>query len=550
MNSFAAILRGAMCVAGLSLPVVPFAASSSVSETSKNMADINPLIQPNWKSVPRKRIGDRLEGSEASEPTYKAVPSSRIARAAGFTTLFIKLGWDRLVGNAQPVSPEDADNPLSVLSPQSHELVVQTLCKMRGAVLKLGQMLSLQDEHVVPSTLLSMFSRVRDSAVAMPPSQLHSSLAQSYGENWREKFVRFDETPIAAASIGQVHHAKILDADTKNEVDVAVKVQYPGVSKSIDSDIANLKLLMKVSMVPPGLFIGSVLEDLKQELKYECDYEREAANQEKYTECLASHPIKAFFHVPKVHRAMCTSNVLVTEFVDGISVDQASKIPSQAFRDALGERLLRLTLVELFEWKFMQTDPNYSNFFVDPVTGVIHLIDFGAVRTFDPDFVRMYLDMVHATVVEDREKVIELSIKLGFLTGQEMKEMIDAHVASVMLVGRPFRVSDRQFDFEAENIPAEVKPLIPIMLRLRLRPPPAIVYSLHRKLTGTILLCTKLHSKVNCSEMFWDTYHRVAKELLQPKNQPVTEPEQGTPAKPAADPLAAPATPLVFSGEA
>jgi aarF domain-containing kinase len=138
---------------------------------------------------------------------------------------------------------------------------------MRGAALKLGQMLSLQDETALPPSLSKALERVKQSADYMPKRQLEAQLVSQLGADWRSKLLEFEEVPLAAASIGQVHRAKLLDG-----TEVAMKIQYPGVAESIDSDLSNLKRLVQMTnLLPPGLFVDKIIEVASVELKAECE---------------------------------------------------------------------------------------------------------------------------------------------------------------------------------------------------------------------------------------------------------------------------------------
>lgn len=450
--------------------------------------------------------------------------------------------------------------PRQTFSNKSHERIVETLCRMRGAVLKLGQMLSIQDGATVPSHITALFAKVRDQAFAMPPSQLQSTLAKEFGDaNWREKlFVRMEDAPVAAASIGQVHWGELKweyshafpassvnreatmptggttgedgrtgevgigrtsnDSNTrKGSVEVAIKVQYPGVAQSIDSDIKNLRTFLNMGFLPPGMFVDQVLRELRAELLQECQYLTEAEKQIKYATLVEAHPVLSkFFYVPRVFRSLCTSQLLVSEYVRGVPIDQitnpALQVPLE-FRSYAAEQLMTLTLTELFDWCYMQTDPNFSNFLFNAEDNKVYLLDFGAARSYPTSFVQDYLEVVAAAARQDRETIVAKSIDLGFLTGREVKEMLDAHVESVLLLGKPFRDREKLYDFSLENIPSEVQKLVPTMLRLRLKPPPPPAYSLHRRLSGTILLCTRLSATVPCGKVFWELYDRKRAEF-------------------------------------
>jgi aarF domain-containing kinase len=178
-------------------------------------------------------------------------------------------------------------------------------------------------------------------------------------------------------------------------------------------------------------------------------------------------------------------------------------------RDRVGSTLLTLTLKELFEWRLMQTDPNFGNFLFDSDTETLHLIDFGASKHFEPDFVYEYMEMVHACSVRDANKVVDKSIKLGFLTGEESRVMIQAHCEAGFVVGVPFGTM-AEYDFGSHRgMTAKVGELGATMLQHRLTAPPEDSYSLHRKLSGAFLACMKLKAKVRCRDIFLKTYNEV-----------------------------------------
>lgn len=189
------------------------------------------------------------------------------------------------------------------------------MCKVRGAALKIGQILSIQDSKVVSPQLAKAFERVRQAADYMPDWQLERVMSTQLGPDWRNSVENFDDKPFAAASIGQVHRATL-----KNGMVVAIKVQYPGVAESIESDIDNLVGMLKVwDVFPQGFFIDNVVKVAKRELTWEVDYTREAEYTEKFKEMVA--PYKEYY-VPSVIKELTTSSVLTTELVPGVPLDK------------------------------------------------------------------------------------------------------------------------------------------------------------------------------------------------------------------------------------
>ncbi|CAD7086604.1 unnamed protein product [Hermetia illucens] len=421
----------------------------------------------------------------------RKVPSSRIGRMASFGSLFAGLGLgtvSELTKGALGLGGAK-DMREALLSPANAQRIVDTLCKVRGAALKLGQILSIQDSNIISPELVKAFERVRQAADYMPDWQVERVMVNQLGADWRKKFKEFDQKPFAAASIGQVHRAVALDG-----TELAIKIQYPGVAKSIESDIDNLIGMLKVwDVFPAGFYIDNLVQVAKRELNWEVDYLREAEYTEKFGEMIANSPE---YYVPKVLKDLCTSNVLTTELVPGLPLDKCFAM-SYDDRKFIGTSVLKLCLRELFELQCMQTDPNWSNFLYDKNSQKLMLIDFGSTRFYTRDFIKKYRKVIVAAINDDRQKVLDYSRDIGFLTGYESKQMQDAHVDAVMILGEMFCYPG-EFDFGKQNTTKRIAHLVPTMLAHRLRPPPEEIYSIHRKLSGVFLLCAKLDVKIDC----------------------------------------------------
>ncbi|XP_070011881.1 protein ABC transporter 1, mitochondrial [Nicotiana sylvestris] len=439
------------------------------------------------------------------KPRERKVPSTSFSRALGFAGLGAGLAWGtlqesakRLVfGTPNLLGKQSALSPY--LSEKNAERLALALCRMRGAALKLGQMLSIQDESVVPAPILAALDVVRQGADVMPRSQLNQVLGSELGQDWSSKLKSFDYEPMAAASIGQVHRAV-----TKDGMDVAMKIQYPGVADSIESDIDNVKLLLGyTNLIPEGLYLENAMKVAKEELFRECDYELEAKSQKRFGILLSG---AKGFYVPVVIDDLSSKRVLTSELVPGIPIDKVALL-DQETRNYVGRKLLELTLMELFVFRFMQTDPNWSNFLYDESERIINLIDFGAARDYPKPFVDDYLRMVFACANNDRGAIIKLSQRLGFLTGEESEIMMETHVQAGFVVGLPFSKLGG-YDFRANNITQSISNLGATMLRHRLTPPPEEAYSLHRKLSGAFLACIKLGAVVPCRELLLEVYEK------------------------------------------
>lgn len=439
-------------------------------------------------------------GDETAKVPYEMresrVPSSRFGRFWQYSGLATSMAFGAVGEGFRRFTGGGAEGSL-MLSEGNMNRLVAKLSRMRGAALKLGQMMSFQDSKVLPPTINTVLQRVQDSADYMPPSQRNQVLERNLGENWRDLFSNFEEKPFAAASIGQVHKATL----ASNGKDVAVKVQYPGVRNSIDSDLNNLSLLLTASrLLPKGLFLDKTIANARTELGWECDYEREAKACIRFRELLVDEG--QVFAVPEVYTEASGMDVLTAEFLTGTAVTKIKDL-TQDERDWIGTQILRLALRELMEWRFMQTDPNWTNFLYHRESKKLQLLDFGASRDFPDSFIEPYVSLLIAASKGDREACRDLSVELGYLTGREGKAMLDAHVDSILVLAEPFvETAPDIYNFEDQTITDRVRANIGLMLRERQAPPPEETYSLHRKLSGAFLLCARLRSRIRTRDMF------------------------------------------------
>ncbi|PPR02529.1 hypothetical protein CVT24_001955 [Panaeolus cyanescens] len=440
------------------------------------------------------------------------VPSSRIGRLFHYGGLAASLGYGAASEIIRRTGGKSTESSSSLMMTEANiKRLVSKLSQMRGAALKLGQFMSIQDTHVLPPEIDAIFRRVQDSAHYMPDWQMEQVMKASFGASWStEIFASFDRIPFAAASIGQVHRA-VLSKDhspTGKEESVAVKIQFPNIVNSIESDLGYIKILLTAGkLLPRGLFLDKTMEVMKAELADECNYSREASFLKSFgsAECLGDDPR---FKIPWVWEGS-TSTVLVMEMVQGVSVGEAnaSKL-SQQDRNLISAGIIELCLKELFEFRAMQTDPNWSNFLWNSNTKQIELVDFGATREYTKEFMDNWLRLLQAAASDDRAACIEHSLKLGYLTGEENEIMLNAHVNSMTLLATPFKASTPQpFSFgqgsQWADITAQIRDQIPVMLQHRLTPPPRETYSLNRKLSGSFLLASRLGAEID-TKAIWD----------------------------------------------
>jgi predicted unusual protein kinase regulating ubiquinone biosynthesis (AarF/ABC1/UbiB family) len=377
-----------------------------------------------------------------------------------------------------------------LLTPGNAQRVADQLATMRGAAMKVGQILSMDTGDFLPRELADILGRLREDARYMPPSQLQQVMREAYGEDWESLFYGFEPKPIAAASIGQVHRA--LSPDGR---EIVLKVQYPGVAQSIDSDVDNIASLLRVSGLLPGEFdIRPLLDDAKAQLRDEADYHKEAEFLAAFGDLLADDER---FVVPEVLPDLTRENVLVMTYVAGAPIETLIEQPREE-RDRVMTALFELVLSELFELRMVQTDPNFANYRYRADTGEIVLLDFGATRRFKAGFVNNYKRLAKAAIAGDEARVAAAAEKLGYSVGEAGSDYRALIMALFELALEPLR-EDVTYDFAQSDMARELSSLSEELSGYRefWQAPHTDALYFHRKLGGMYLLATRLEARVN-----------------------------------------------------
>lgn len=361
--------------------------------------------------------------------------------------------------------------------------------------MKVGQLMSMDAGDILPPELTDILSRLRANAEPMPFSQLTQVLHENWGGEWNNQFKQFSFKPMAAASIGQVH-----SAHTKDDRHLALKVQYPGIRESIDSDVDNVATLLRVSrLIPKGLEIKALLEDAKQQLHAEADYQQEASSIRRFHELLQGNDN---FLIPLVHDDFTTTNILAMSYVKGVDIESLVSY-SQEERNRVIELLMELLFREIFEFQLVQTDPNFANYQYNTETQQLVLLDFGATRSYPDHIVNGYRRLMLGAIDGDRHAMDQAAEQIGFFQESIKAEQREAVVDVFLQACEPLIQNDT-YDFGTTNLAQRIRDegMSLSMEKDYWHTPPADAIFLHRKLGGVYLLAAKLNAQVNVRALF------------------------------------------------
>ena len=429
----------------------------------------------------------------------RRVPSGRVTRLFGLGSLATGLAGNVLLNGARHLAqgkrPRLDD---LLLTPTNAHRVAEKLAHMRGAAMKVGQLLSMDAGDFMSPEITSILARLRSDATAMPMSQVVAALDENWGDGWRKYFQQFSFTPVASASIGQVHFGVTSDGRR-----VAVKIQYPGVCQSIDSDIDNVATLCRLSgLIPKTVDIEPLLQQAKLQLHEEADYLLEAAALKRYRQLLADD---ANFALPDVDYALTTHSVLTMTRMDGEPVEALANA-SQAERDRIVTLLMTLLFRELFEFRLVQTDPNFANYRYERESGRLILLDFGATRSYDAATMDHYRQILRGALACDPAVIAPAAIALNYFDTQTVAKNRDAVLGMFIEVCEPMRHPGK-YDFGTSDLAARLRDTAITlgMERDFWNTPAAEVLLLHRKLAGLYLLAARLRAQVDVRQCLGNT---------------------------------------------
>ena len=390
--------------------------------------------------------------------------------------------------------------------------IAENLSQMKGAAMKVGQLLSIDAGDYFPPEAMAILAKLQSSAEPIDFDVVRQVLVETIGEKKLGDFDDLNPTPDAAASIGQVHRARLRGHD------VAIKVQYPGVAESIDSDLKILKRVAKSFLGVSGRTIDlqPLFDEFRRVLEQEADYGAEFELMKEYGDHVrAIEPAAAhLYRVPEPFESHSGRRVLTMSWEDGSPLELWLKSkPSLERRERIAHALLDLFCREFFEWGLVQTDPNFANFLIGPDDALV-LLDFGATLRYEAEFRQTYRGFLGAIATLDPKKIIAEGHAFELLDSRESDESKSLFAELLINSVEPFFASKQPFQFQDADYAKRSREIGSRFGRsLKFSAPPQRILFLHRKLGGLFNFVKRLDVKLDLTP-YWKKM--VGRELPTP----------------------------------
>ncbi len=396
-------------------------------------------------------------------------------------------------------------------------LIAKSLSQLKGAAMKMGQILSLDLDSYFPPEAIEVLSQLQNAAVAHPTEEITKILKIELLGKFKD-IKNISEQAIGVASIGQVHSAKY-----KNQK-IALKIQYPGIANSVDSDLKILQTLANTFCKISGrkMNLDPLFEEFNRILKQELDYSQEAKHQIEYRKKILemNEALNYNFRVPIVIEEISTNKVIAMSYEKGLTLrNWLSTNPKQQVKDKCARAVLDLYFYEFFKWGKVQTDPNWGNFLIDQTQDEISLgvLDFGATRTYSKDFIQQYITLLETAAEKDWKKLKELSIHFGLMDARESELAFVAFQEMLSVAIKPFfhkkETANLNFNFADRNHEIQSQIAAKALAKeLVYSPPPYSLVFLHRKLSGVYSVLKALQTQMDISP-YWNMMKDLSKDL-------------------------------------
>lgn len=364
--------------------------------------------------------------------------------------------------------------------------------------MKAGQLLSIDASDVLPPEAMAILAQLQAGAEPVEFESLRRVLVEELGEDWARAFDSFETAPAASASIGQVHRAVV------DGVPVAVKIQYPAVRESIDSDLDVLQKLANgwLAVSRSKIDLAGVFDELRSILHLEADYRHELASQERFSTLVGHDPR---FIVPSSLPQLSATRVHTMTWEDGQPLGEwLQSAQSQGDRRWLAQLLLELYCSEFFVWGLVQTDPNFGNFLVRSHAHQLVLLDFGATLEFSREFRQGYVQLLRVVASGDARRIADEGVAFGLIDQRESGETRELFAEFLTVASEPFAPSRQPFAFRDAGYAERSQDIGRRFVRsLKFSPPPRRLLFLHRKLGGIFQLLKRLDVELDLRP-YWD----------------------------------------------
>lgn len=387
------------------------------------------------------------------------------------------------------------------------EYIADELGRLKGSVMKVGQMLSVYGQYFMPPEVVEVLRGLQDNSPPVAWAELEPILVARLGRERRNE-LEIDPQPLAAASLGQVHRGR-RKTDGR---ELCIKIQYPHLADAIDSDIRTLTRIVRMArIVPRGVDLASIMEEVREMIYHEVDYDRELRLTREFGERLDDDDR---FVVPQVFPEYSSETILVTSYEPAVQVDSdAVRALSQQRRNRLSTSALHLLFTEFFRWGMVQTDPHFGNYKVrlgaDGADQLV-LLDFGATRDFSQHFLDAYRDIVAGAFERNPQRLIEGAIGINLFRRDLPQAVFEEFAAVGMLMIEPFAqtppaqllTDDGEYRWGASDLPTRVSRAVSSAAISRwFRIPPRELVFLHRRMGGVFVLLAVLGAELAGREL-------------------------------------------------
>lgn len=443
------------------------------------------------------------------EKTLKKIRSGLFDRSLSLTKLAVQSGAHLAMTGIKGAfsDSEGRDVHFKALMNVQARLLTHELGRLKGSLMKVGQMLALYGEHFLPEEVVNQLKSLNEQSISVEWKEIDRLLKQRLPTESLADLA-IDQKPLAAASMGQVHRAVC----KKTGEELCIKIQYPGVDEAIDSDVKALRSILSLLKLMPtnNKAFDELFEEIRSMLHQELDYKKELDFTDEARGLVSSD---ARFIVPRTFPEYSAERLLTTSFEHGVNIDSPEVLAlSEARRSKIAVAFCEMFMRELFEFRMMQTDPHFGNFKIrvgsDEESDQIILLDWGAVRRFDKVFLTNYRQMIDGAFEMNQKKIIDAAFAIGFLNPDASDKLLKSFAEICFMAVEPWlppqdpRVPSHLVDrngcyiWSKSDLPSRIAGLATkYALSFKVRAPPREVLFLDRKIGGIFIMMKVLDAR-------------------------------------------------------